>query len=196
MRVLVACEYSARVRDAFRARGHDAWSCDVVPTTGDPSFHMERDVRDVLGDGWDLLLAFPPCQYLTNSNAWRWDAIATERERALAFVRTLLDAPVPRVALENPAGAIGSAVRRADQYVQPWHFGDPYQKTTGLWLRDLPKLHPEVTTKPADVRPWAQGGYATGDAAWQRAAGGAVRTARERSLTFPGIARAMAEQWG
>lgn len=196
MRVLIACEYSARVRDQFRARGHDAWSCDVVPTTGDPRWHLTGDALDQLGAGWDLLVAFPPCQYLTNSNAWRWDTIAEQRAEALAFVRELLAAPVPLIALENPVGAIGTAVRPADQYVQPWHFGDPWQKTTGLWLVGLAPLVPEVTERPADVVPWAQAGYGPRQAGGSRTAGGAVRRSADRSLTFPGIARAMAEQWG
>ena len=196
MRVLIACEYSARVRDAFRARGHDAWSCDLEPTRGDPRWHVQGDALTLLGDEWDLLVAFPPCKYLTNSNAWRWDAIASERRRALEFVRVLLAAPVPRIALENPVGAIGTAIRPADQYVQPWEFGDPWQKRTGLWLSGLPALRPEVTQRPADVVPWAQAGYGARQTDGRRRAGGAVRRAADRSLTFPGIARAMAEQWG
>lgn len=196
MNVLVACEYSARVRDAFRARGHDAWSCDLEPTRGDPTWHLQGDVTGRLGDGWDLLVAFPPCQYLTNSNAWRWDAITEQRAQALAFVRTLLGAPIPRIAVENPVGAIGTAIRPADQYVQPWQFGDPWQKRTGLWLVGLPPLAAEVSVRPAGILPWAQAGYGPRSASGSRTAGGAVRRAADRSLTFPGIARAMAEQWG
>lgn len=201
MRVLIACEYSARVRDAFRRRGHMAVSCDLEPTEGNPARHYRGDVFDLLdGRPWDLLIAFPPCTYLTNSNAWRWDAIAEQRTEALDFVRRLMDQPVPRIAIENPVGAIGTQIRKADQYVQPWMFGEPYQKTTGLWLKNLPPLVPEVAVKPADVVPWCQAGYGPRRADGSRRSdgpeGGAVRRASARSRTFAGIARAMAEQWG
>lgn len=199
MRVLVACEYSGRVRDAFRARGHDAVSCDFLPTLT-PGPHIQKDVRELLRVEWDMIIAFPPCTYLTNSNAWRWDSIVRERDEALDFVEAIMDAPCPRVAVENPVGAIGTHIRKADQYIQPWHFGDPYQKTTGLWLKGLPLLRPEVTIKPANVAPWCQAGYGPRGSgtrtARSRAPIGAVRRASERNLTFPGIARAMAEQWG
>lgn len=196
MRVLVACEYSARVRDAFRASGHRAVSCDLEPTEGDPRHHYQGDVFDLL-DGqvrWDLLIAFPPCTYLTMSNAWRWDAIAEQRADALAFVRRLMDADVPRIAIENPKGAISTHIRRPDQFVQPWWFGDPYQKQTGLWLKNLPCLVPDVPVKPADVTPWVHSGSylrRTGECTLP----GANRRARHRSRTFHGIARAMATQW-
>jgi hypothetical protein len=200
MRVLVACEFSARVRDEFRARGHDAWSVDIVATEGDPSWHYQRDVLDLLDRGWDMMIAFPPCTYLTKSNAWRWNRIEVERKEALEFVRTLMAAPIERIAIENPAGAIGTAIRKADQYVHPWQFGDPYQKMTGLWLTNLPKLVPEFTVPPSTVQPWCQGGYGprgSGSArADSRTSAGAVRKGRERARTFAGIARAMAEQWG
>ncbi len=196
MRVLVACEFSARVRDAFRALGHDAWSCDVEPTTGDSRWHLQGDVRGHLESGWDLMVAFPPCTYLTASNAWRWAAIAEQRGGALDFVRTLLAAPIPRIALENPAGAIGSNVRPADQYVQPWEFGAAWQKRTGLWLTGLPPLVPEVSVRPPDVVPWCQAGYGARRESGTRQPGGVHRRAAERNLTFPGIARAMAAQWG
>lgn len=201
MRILIACEYSARVRDRFRANGHDAWSCDILPTEGDPRWHIQGDALDAIErDRWDMVIAFPPCTYLTNSNAWRWDAIAAERAEALEFVRRIMKADVPRIAVENPAGAIGTQIRKADQYVQPWHFGEPFQKTTGLWLKNLPALVPAVTAKPADVVPWAQAGYGPRDANGRRTskgpAGGAVRSGHERSRTFAGIAQAMADQWG
>lgn len=202
MRVLIACEYSARVRDAFIARGHDAVSCDLEPTEGDPYRHYQGDVFDLLDhrQSWDLLIAFPPCTYLTNSNAWRWDAIEKERIAALAFVARLMDQPIARIAVENPAGAIGTQIRKADQYVQPWHFGEPYQKTTGLWLKGLPKLIPDVQVKPDGVGPWVSSGYGprTGSAttASGRVYTNGARRSVERSRTFPGIARAMAEQWG
>lgn len=197
MRVLIACEYSSRVRETFRARGHDAWSVDLLETEGDPRFHVRGDALTLAhAELWDLMIAFPPCQYLTNSNAWRWDAIASEREQALGFVRDLLDAPIPRIALENPVGAIGTNIRKADQYVQPWHYGDHFQKTTGLWLVGLPLLTPEITTRPDDVQPWCSAGYGPKNDQGQRAVKGRSFGWKDRALTFPGIARAMAEQWG
>jgi hypothetical protein len=196
MRVLIACEYSARVRDAFRAAGHPAVSCDLQPTEGDPRHHYQGDVFDLL-DGqvrWDLLIAFPPCTYLTVSNAWRWHEIADQREQALTFVRRLLGADVPRIAVENPKGAISTHIRPADQFIHPWWFGDPYQKQTGLWLKGLPRLLPEVTVKPGHVTPWVHSG------SYLRRTGthtmpGASNRPVHRSRTFPGIARAMAGQW-
>ncbi len=198
MKILVACEYSGRVRDAFIARGHEAVSCDMEPTEV-PGPHVVGDVSLLLNEGWDMMIAFPPCTYLTNSNAWRWDAIAGQRADALNFVRLLMEAPIPRIAIENPAGAIGSQIRRADQYVDPWMFGEPWQKRTGLWLTNLPLLVPEVATRPDDVRPFCQASskrgttsrYMPGDSAR-----GAARRSKDRSRTFVGIARAMAEQWG
>jgi hypothetical protein len=191
VRVLVGCEHSARVRDAFRLLGHDAWSVDLESTSGDPAWHLTGDVRLHLNQGWDLLVVFPPCTYLTRANAWRWDSVAEQREEALEFVRELLAAPVPRIALENPAGAITKAIRPPDQYVQPWWFGDPYQKQTGLWLVNLPKLQPEVTERPAEVVPWVQQSSRRG-----YGGPGSVRDSKSRGLTFPGLAKAMAEQWG
>lgn len=198
MRVLVACEFTATVRDAFRARGHDAWSCDLEPTEGDPAYHIQGDILDMLTPGWDMLIAFPPCTYLTKSNAWRWDAIASERASALDFVRTLMNAPMLQVAIENPSGAIGTAIRKADQYVQPWHFGQPYQKMTGLWLKGLPTLVPDVRVKPEGVEPWCQAGYGprgSGTQASGRQSRGIARRAADRNRTFQGIADAMARQW-
>lgn len=201
MRILVACEFSATVRDAFRRCGHDAWSVDLEPTEGDPQWHICGDALDAVHSRhWDMMVAFPACTYLTKSNAWRWDAITTERETALQFVRDLMSAPIPRIAVENPVGAIGTHIRRADQYVQPWHFGEPYQKMTGLWLTGLPQLVPAVTARPEDVRPWCQAGYGprgSGTATVRsRRPAGAHRRAKDRNRTFAGIARAMADQWG
>jgi hypothetical protein len=193
VRVLVACEFSGVVRDAFIDRGHDAVSCDIVPTDR-PGPHIQADVLTVIDDGWDLMVAFPPCQYLTKSNAWRWAAIENEREAALTFVRALMCAPISRVAVENPVGAIGTQIRPADQYVQPWQFGDPYQKRTGLWLRGLPPLRPWMDRPSADVRPWvSSGGYGT---VHSRRSAGVHGKSKDRSRTFAGVAQAMADQWG
>lgn len=194
MRILVACEYSGRVRDAFRSRGHDALSCDLVESEA-PGPHYVGDVRDLLGDGWDMMIAFPPCTYLTTSNAWRWDAIAAERAGALDFVRELMAAPIERIAIENPRGAISTQIRPSDQEIQPWQFGDPYSKRTALWLKNLPALRPAITERPADYQHWVQAGYA-GRAKGERRPIGVARRPADRSRTFAGIAAAMAEQWG
>jgi hypothetical protein len=147
MRVLVACEFSGTVRDAFRRRGHDAMSCDLLPTEV-PGPHYQGDVRDVLSDGWDLMIAHPPCTYLAVSGMhWTRRGLRDPQltEDALAFVRLLLDAPVPRICVENPVSVISSRIRRPDQIIQPWQFGHAESKTTCLWLKNLPRL------KPTDV---------------------------------------------
>ena len=140
-----------------------------------------------------MMIAFPPCTYLTNSNAWRWEAIAGQRAEALEFVRTLMSAPIPRIAVENPAGAIGTQIRKAEQYIQPWWWGEPYQKSTGLWLTNLPKLVPAVTVKPDNLRAYIDNRART---AGSLSGAGGVRKSKDRSRTFQGIANAMAEQWG
>jgi hypothetical protein len=155
LRVLVACKYSGRVRDAFRALGHDALSCDLLPTDA-PGPHYQGDVKDVLGQEWDVLIAFPPCTYLCSSGMHRTvrglrDPKLTED--ALAFVRMFLNAPVRYIALENPVGCISTRIREPDCIIQPWQFGHPESKTTCLWLKNLPALEPtEVCEKPPSGR--------------------------------------------
>jgi site-specific DNA-cytosine methylase len=183
MRVLVACEYSGRVRDAFRARGHEAWSCDLLPSEVDGP-HIVGDVRDWLGDGWDLLIAHPPCTHLAVSGARHF---AVKRaaglvDEALDFVRLLLDAPVPRIALENPVSLISSAVRRPEQIIQPWMFGHGETKKTCLWLKGLQPLRP---TDVVDGRLARVHRMAPSPDRW-----------KERSRTYEGVALAMADQWG
>lgn len=189
MRVLVACEYSGTVRDAFLARGHYAMSCDLLPTDK-PGPHYQGDVRDVLGDGWDLMICHPPCTHLTRAGARWWPGRQQEQAEALEFVRVLLSAPIPCIALENPPGKIGTAIRPADQYVQPWQFGHPETKCTGLWLVGLPHLvptenvHAEMMALPMKQRSRVHY-MAPGPDRWKL-----------RSTTYAGIAEAMAEQWG
>lgn len=196
MRVLVACEYSGAVRDAFRARGHDAMSCDLLPTDV-PGPHYQGDVFDVIGDGWDLMVAHPPCTYLSSSGLhWngRVEGRAAKTEDALAFVRALLDAPIPRIAVENPVGCIGTRIRKADQTIQPHQFGDDASKATCLWLKGLPLLKPtaHVPGRMVNGKPrWAN----QTDSGQNRLAPSADRW-KLRSATFPGIAAAMADQWG
>jgi hypothetical protein len=191
MRVLVACEFSGTVRDAFLARGHDAWSCDLLPTER-PGPHITGDVLDVLGDGWDLMIAHPPCTDLAVSGA-RWfpaKRASGAQDRALDFVRALLDAPVPRIALENPVSIISSRIRRPDQIIHPWQFGHPEAKTTCLWLKGLPRL------VPTDVLPLpASGRWANQTPSGQNRLGPSPTRWAERSRTYQGIADAMADQW-
>ena len=193
MRVLVACEYSGRVRDAFIAKGHDAVSCDLLPTDV-PGPHYQGDVRDLLVQRWDLLIAFPPCTYLCSSGLhWnkRVPGRAAKTQDALDFVRLLLNAPIERIALENPVGCISTQVRKPDQVIQPWQFGHPESKTTCLWLKGLRRLVPtKVLDKPASGR------WENQTASGQNRLGPSEDRWKLRSLTYFGIAQAMADQWG
>lgn len=195
MKVLVACEFSGVVRDAFRARGHDAWSCDLLPSD-DTRWHMQDDVRHVIArPEWlaaDLLIAFPPCTYLCRAGARWWAGREAQQAEALEFVRWLLALPVPRVAVENPPGRIGTAIRPADQYVQPWEHGDAASKMTGLWLRNLPLLRPSRVVERGAVHVTKSGRRVP---VWYNLPPGPER-AKIRSRTFAGLAAAMAEQWG
>lgn len=182
MRVLVACEYSAVVRDAFLARGHDAWSCDLLECEGDPSRHIQGDVLEVLEDGWDLMIAHPPCTHLAVSGARWFKDKQKEQAEALAFVRALLAAPINKIALENPISVISTKIRKPDQIIQPWMFGHGETKATCLWLKNLPLLEP---TDVVDGREARVHKMPPGPNRW-----------KERSRTFTGIAAAMAAQWG
>ena len=193
MRILVACEVSGRVRDAFKHLGHDAWSCDLVPSdTSGP--HILGDVASILADGWDLLVAHPPCTYLASSGL-HWNARRPERyaqtEHALAFVRLLLDAPIAHIALENPIGCISTRIRKPDQIIQPWQFGADASKATCLWVKGLPLL------KPTDILPGDRHTRrANQTPSGQNKLGPSATRQKERSCTYPGIAEAMATQWG
>lgn len=182
MRVLVGCEFSGVVRQAFRDRGFDAWSCDLLPAEDGSPFHIQCDVRDVVTGNWNLAIFHPPCTHLAVSGARWFQEKRAEQAEALAFVRFLLDAPIPRIALENPVSIISSHVRPADQYIQPWQFGHGETKKTGLWLVNLPPL---MATKVVDGREARVHRMPPGPDRW-----------KERSRTFPGIAAAMAAQWG
>lgn len=192
MKIAVLYERSGRVRDAFIAHGHDAISCDKMPShTIGP--HYRGDVRKFIethGE-FDLYICFPPCQFLTNSNAWRWDQIEKEREAAIEDVKWLMNLPGKWV-IENPAGALTKAIRPPDQYIDPWQFGEPYQKKTGLWLNGLPLLEPYITEKPPNCTPWVDAGYSRKRYPGMKG----VRDSKSRGITFKSIARAMAEQWG
>jgi hypothetical protein len=182
MRVLVACEYSGRVRDAFARAGHFAMSCDLLPTDA-PGPHYQGDVRDVLQPGWwDLMVAHPPCTHLAVSGARWFHLKQTEQAEALEFVRMLMDAPVPRFAIENPVSIISSRIRRPDQVIQPWQFGHGETKATCLWLKNLPKLRPTNIVEGREARIHKMPPSAD---RWKK-----------RSETYAGIADAMADQWG
>ena len=192
MRVLVACEYSGTVRDAFAALGHDAMSCDLLPTDIQGN-HYQGDVRDILNDGWDLMIAHPPCTYLAVSGLhWNKRVLGREQktEQALEFVRMLLDAPIERIALENPVSCISSRIRKPDQIVQPWWFGDDASKKTCLWLKNLPplvetdRLAGDSSTRRSNQTASGQNKLPPSADRW-----------KIRSKTYPGIARAMAQQW-
>jgi hypothetical protein len=192
MKVLVACEFSGVVRDAFIARGHNAISCDLLATEV-PGPHHQGDVSEIIGDGWDLMVAHPPCTYLAGSGL-HWNKRRPERaaltEEALEFVRLLLDAPVPRIALENPVGCISTRIRKPDQIIHPWQFGHDASKATCLWLKGLPLL--EAT----DVLPGGRGARrANQTASGQNKLSPSKDRWKLRSLTYPGIAEAMASQW-
>src|SRR3990167_2602354 len=143
MNVLVACEFSGIVRDSFRDLGHNAWSCDLIRSESYACYHYQLDVRDgILTDGWDLLIAHPPCTHLAVSGARWFKDKRHEQKAALEFVRLLMDAPIGRIALENPISIISSKIRKPDQIIQPWMFGHGETKATCLWLKNLPPLKP------------------------------------------------------
>jgi hypothetical protein len=196
MKVLVACEYSGAVRDAFLAKGHEAMSCDLLPTDK-PGPHYMGDVRDILNDGWDLMVAHPPCTYLCSSGL-HWNKRVPGRqemtEEALEFVRLLLDAPIERIALENPIGCISTRIRKYDQVIQPWHFGHDASKATCLWLKNLPPLTPTKVIEPRIVGNKMR--WANQTDSGQNRLGPSEDRWKIRSETYKGIAEAMADQWG
>ena len=184
MRVLVACEYSERVRDAFAKRGHTAVSCDLLPSDSPHGWHVQGDVLAILDKGWDLLIAHPPCTHLAVSGARHFAAKQASgvQQEALDFVRALLDAPIERIALENPVSIISSRIRKPDQVIQPWQFGHGETKATCLWLKNLPKLQPTNIVEGRENRVHRMPPSAD---RWKK-----------RSTTYQGIADAMASQWG
>lgn len=181
LRVLVACEYSGAVRDSFIARGHDAMSCDLLPTDK-PGPHYQGDVVDILDEDWDLMVAHPPCTHLAVSGARWFKDKQEEQSAALDFVRLLLDAPIQRIALENPVSIISSRIRKPNQIIQPWQFGHGETKATCLWLKGLPLLKPTDVVEGREARIHRM---PPSPDRW-----------KERSRTFQGIAQAMAAQWG
>jgi site-specific DNA-cytosine methylase len=186
LRVLIACEFSGIVRDAFAARGCDAWSCDLLLTESEQTLregkHIQGDVLAILGNGWDLMIAHPPCTHLAVSGARWFKDRKGEQLLAIDFVRALLDAPIKKIALENPIGVLSTHVRKPNQIIQPWQFGCGETKATCLWLQNLPLLKPTniVVGREARIHKMSP----------------SPDRGRERSRTYQGIADAMAEQWG
>jgi len=200
MKVLIACEYSGIVREAFKAKGHDAWSCDLLPTEIEGN-HFQGNVFEIIDHGWDLMIAFPPCTHLAVSGAaWFEEKKKDGRQKkGIDFFLKLVNSLIPKIAIENPIGIISTVFKKPNQIIHPYYFGDPHSKATCLWLKNLPKLchikNGDMFEEKTHVDPvyiyakssgkrysklhWIGGGHG-----------------KERSLTFPGIAQAMAEQWG
>lgn len=197
MNILIACEFSGVVRDEFIRRGHNAISCDILPTES-PGPHRIGDVVPMLNQGWDMMIAFPPCTYLTTTankyflcNPERWKS----RLDAMLFVWNLWTAPIPKICIENPKGVITSHIRKADQYVHPYHFGDPYRKMTGLWLKNLPKLKYTHVVEPDDIF-YNSKRTKSGKSRYSHFGKMGKGHGKERSVFPHGIAHAMANQWG
>lgn len=193
MKILIACEYSGVVRDAFRKRGHDAWSCDIIPTDADPAYHIQGDVLEILGKGWDMMIAHPPCTYLSNAGAkhlYRGGTLNIDRYQkgleAKEFFLKLLNADIPKIAVENPMSSKVFEMPAHTQEIQPFQFGHQVTKKTRLWLKNLSLLQPtnivEPNTNCHDAGTWFM-------------KGGKDRQ-KNRAKTFQGIADAMAQQWG
>lgn len=202
MRVLVACEFSGRVREAFRAEGHEAWSLDLLPAEDGSKWHVQQDLFGFLEENWynlewDLLIAHPPCTYLSVSGLhWnkRRPGRAQKTSEAIAFCDAILRLDIPRICLENPVGALNTSLRKPDQIIQPYEFGEDASKKTCLWLKGLPELKPTKLVQPRTVGGKPRWGNQTNSG--QNRLGPSEDRWKERSRTYPGIARAMAQQWG
>lgn len=198
MKVLVACEESQAVCKAFRALGHEAYSCDILPCSGGhPEWHIQGDVLEQLDKGWDLMIAHPPCTHLAVSGAaWFKEKIADGRQQAaLDFVKKLMDAPIPKIAVENPVSVISSKIRKPDQIINPFQFGDPTPKKTCLWLKNLPLLVPTNIVEPEYII-GKRDGKKYSKIHYMSVGKDPEERSRLRSKTFQGIADAMADQWG
>jgi hypothetical protein len=205
MKILVACEESQAVTIEFRKLGHEAYSCDIEPCSGGhPEWHLQQDVIPLLKEKWDMIIAFPPCTYLTvTGNRWfnieRYGEKAVQRYKdrdfAISFFMLFANADCEKIAIENPVGIMSTEWRKPDQIINPWQFGDPFEKKTCLWLKGLPELIP---TNIVEIPPRKQFGSGKSMPAWYADAFSLPKEERAklRSKTFPGIAKAMAEQWG
>jgi site-specific DNA-cytosine methylase len=201
MRILVACEFSGTVRDAFAKLGHDAWSCDLEPTEK-PGNHHQGDIFDIINDGWDLMIAHPPCTHLAVSGASHFaKKIADGRQQqGIDFFMRLAECNIPKYAIENPIGIMSNRYRKPDQIIQPWQYGDEAQKSTCLWLRGLPKLEPTKIVGKGEFFEWVdkKTGKVKRQPQWFYEAfkKNPTERAKIRNRTFQGIADAMAQQWG
>ncbi len=204
MKVLVACEFSGIVRDAFAKRGHDAWSCDLLPSEAGGN-HYQTDARNILGGSywqWDLMVAFPPCTHLSKAGGWCWKHKKQLQKEAFEFVKILADAPIYRICIENPVGWLNTHWCPPDQIIHPYYFGDPYLKETCLWLRNLPKLtyvlKDDMFYKATAIEPianWVKPGNKR-KRRFNNIPEGGRNNPHDRSRSFNGIAEAMAKQWG
>jgi len=181
-RILTGCEFSQIVCRAFREQEHEAYSCDLLPTEDNPAWHIQDDILKHLNDGWDLMIAFPPCTHLAVSGARWFKDKQKKQQQALDFVRALMEADIPRIAIENPIGIISTKIRKPDQIIQPWMFGHGETKATCLWLKNLPLLKPTNIVEGREQRIYKMSPSAD---RW-----------KNRSRTYQGIAEAMANQWG
>lgn len=189
MKILIACEFSGIVREAFKNKGHDVWSCDLLPTEIDGD-HIQDDVLNILNDNWDMMIAHPPCTYISNMSNCRikQPGRIQKRKEGMEFFMKLINAPIEKIAIENPRGLPEREYRKADQIIQPYHFGHPISKQTCLWLKNLPSLNYTNIVEPE--RKWDGRRYRT----WVDTC--KSHTGKYRSITFQGIADAMSEQWG
>lgn len=194
MKVLVACEYSGAVREAFRARGHEAWSADLLPAEDNSPYHIEEDVLDYLDNDWDLIIAHPPCTDLAVCGSRWFHKKLDKQAAALEFVQRFMDADCPQIAIENPIGIISTSIRKPDQIIHPYFFGDPVSKSTCLWLKGLPRLVPTDMVEPE----WVTFPNGKRMSKWYYETSLLPHHTRghARSRTFQGIANAMADQWG
>ena len=209
MRILVACEESQAVTKELRKLGHEAFSCDLLPCSGGhPEWHYQQDVFEVIEKGWDMMIAHPPCTFLAVSGArWLYNKDGSKNEQrykdqaeALDFVQKLMDAPIDKIAIENPISVISSKIKKPNQIVQPWMFGDKAQKSTCLWLKNLPNLEAtDIVEKGEFIEFTSKKGVKKRQAKWYFDALKTAKTPAERrtlrSKTFKGMAEAMAEQW-
>jgi len=181
-KILVACEFSGKVREAFRKQGHDAWSCDIIPSDDNSPYHIQDDVLSHLNDNWDMMIAFPPCTYLCVSGARWFKDRKPQQENALDFVHKLMCSDIPKICIENPVGVISTRIKKPDQIIQPYEYGHGETKKTCLWLKNLPKLKPTNIVEGRENRIHKMAP--------------SKNRGKLRSITYDGIAEAMAKQWG
>ena len=191
MNILIACEYSGVVREAFRAIGHNAISCDLLPSDDNSKYHYKGNVFDIIHDKWDMMIAHPPCTHLAVSGAAWFKYKVKEQADALNFVRALMEANILKICIENPISVISSKVKKPSQIIQPWQHGHETTKATCLWLKNLPILTPSKIVSKGERKIYASG---KSSPMWHAKSGGGC--GKERSKTFQGIADAMAKQWG